>query len=120
MAPTRRALGWINGFLLVCATIASAQTAPSAPAPLSPTSGASVQIPFAISWSSVSDPAGIVAYNWQVSASSNFSPVSLQDSTSGQTQATVSGLANGTYFWRVQAINASFVQGAWSAVRSFT
>jgi hypothetical protein len=68
----------------------------------------------------VNDPAGIVAYNWQVSSSSTFSPVVLQNSTSGQTQATVSGLGNGTYFWRVQAVNGSFVQGAWSAARSFT
>src|SRR5918993_3168166 len=120
MTQTQRALGWITGFFVVCATVASAQTAPSAPAPLSPTSGASVQIPFAISWSSVSDPAGIVAYNWQVSTSSSFSPVVLQNSTSGQTQATVSGLETGTYFWRVQAVNGSFVQGAWLTVRSFT
>jgi hypothetical protein len=122
MTNTRRALGWINGFLVVCATTASAQTAPSAPTLLSPSSGSSVQIPFAISWSSVSDPAGIVAYNWQVSPSSSFSPIVLQDSTHGQTQATVSGLGTGTgtYFWRVQAVNGSFVQGAWSAARSFT
>ena len=120
MTRTRRALGWINGFLVVCATTASAQAAPSAPGLLSPASGASVQIPFAISWSSVSDPAGIVAYNWQVSTSSSFSPVVLQDSTNGQRQATVSGLGTGTYFWRVQAVNGSLVQGAWSAVRSFT
>ena len=99
---------------------ARAQSAPPSPALLSPASGASVQIPFGISWSSVSDPAGVIAYNWQVSSSSSFSPVVLQDSTSGQTQATVSGLGTGTYFWRVQAVNGSFVQGAWSAVRSFT
>ena len=120
MTKTFRTLGWINVVLVALATTGRAQTAPSAPALLSPASGASVQIPFAISWSSVSDPAGIVAYNWQVSASSSFSPVILQNSTSGETQATVSGLATGTYFWRVQAVNGSFVQGAWSAARTFT
>jgi hypothetical protein len=120
MTKTRRIFGCINLLLLVCAATAPAQTAPPSPALLSPASGASVQVPFGISWSSVSDPAGIVAYNWQVSSSSSFSPVVLQDSTSGQTQATVSGLANGTYFWRVQAVNGSFVQGAWSTPRSFT
>jgi len=113
-------LVWVNVFLATLVTTAQAQTTPSAPLLLSPTSGASVQIPFAISWSSVNDPAGIVAYNWQVSSSSSFSPVVLQNSTSGQTQDTVSGLATGTYFWRVQAVNGSFVQGAWSAARSFT
>jgi len=120
MTKTLRSLGRINLLLLVLASTARVQAAPSAPALLSPGSSASVQIPFAISWSSVSDPAGIVAYNWQVSSSSNFSPVVLQNSTSGETQATVSGLAAGTYFWRVQAVNGSFVQGAWSAARSFT
>src|SRR2546423_6458554 len=38
----------------------------------------------------------------------------------GPTQDTVSGLANGTYFWRVQAVNSALVQGAWSQARSFT
>src|SRR5690349_6788014 len=105
MTRTLRALGWINGFLVLWTTTATLQAVPSAPTPLSPASGASGQIPFAISWSSVSDPAGIVAYNWQVSTSSSFSPVVLQNSTTGQTQATVSGLGAGTYFWRVQAVN---------------
>ncbi|PYQ73843.1 MAG: hypothetical protein DMG01_21870, partial [Acidobacteria bacterium] len=80
-----------------------------------------MQEPFTISWSSVSDPSGIVAYNWQVSSSSSFTPVILQNSTNGQTTAaTVSGLANGTYFWRVQAVNGAFEQSAWSAARSFS
>jgi len=38
----------------------------------------------------------------------------------GPTQDTVSGLGNGTYFWRVQSVNSNFVQSAWSAARSFT
>ncbi|MCU1334336.1 MAG: hypothetical protein JWM08_3328, partial [Candidatus Angelobacter sp.] len=37
----------------------------------------------------------------------------------GITQDTVSGLPNGTYFWRVQAVSGAFVKGAWSAARSF-
>ena len=94
---------------------------PPAPAQLAPAAGASVQEPFTISWSSVSDPSGIVAYNWQVSSSSSFTPVVLQNSTNGQTTAgTVSGLANGTYFWRVQAVSGAFEQSAWSAARSFS
>src|SRR3954470_15805830 len=93
---------------------------PAAPAPLAPGNGASVTVPFTISWSAVSDPSGIIAYNWQVSPSSSFSPVVLQNSTMGPLQDTVSGLANGTYFWRVQAVNSAFVQGAWSQPRSFT
>lgn len=94
--------------------------APPAPSPLSPADGAEVTAPFTISWTAVSDPSGIVAYNWQVSSSSAFTSVLLQNSTGGATQDTVNGLANGTYFWRVQAVNGAFVQGAWSVPRSFT
>jgi len=93
---------------------------PAAPVPTAPTTGASVTVPFTLSWSAVSDPSGIVAYNWQISPSSSFSPVVEQNSTSGQTQDTAFGLANGSYFWRVQAVNGNFVQGAWSTPQSFT
>ena len=104
----------------LAAAPAAVAVPPPAPALLGPASGAQVVTPLTLSWSAVSDPSGIVAYNWQVSPSSTFSPVVQQDSTSGQTQDTVSGLANGTYFWRVQAVNGAFEQGAWSPARSFT
>src|SRR4029077_20609393 len=117
---TQQCFASLAVFALVCASSVRVSAAPAAPGPVAPASGASVQEPFALSWSSVSDPSGIVAYDWQVSASSSFSAVILQDSTSGQTTDTVSGLANGTYFWRVQAVNGAFEQGAWSAARPFT
>jgi hypothetical protein len=110
-------------FALIIALLSSAVVAaagPSAPNPTAPLNGAQVTVPFTISWSAVSDPSGIIAYNWQISPASSFSPVTRQDSTSGQTQATISGLANGTYFWRVQAVNGAFQQGAWSTTASFT
>ena len=105
---------------LLAATPAAWATPPPAPVALGPASGAQVVVPFTLSWSAVSDPSGIVAYNWQVSPSSTFSPVIQQNSTSGQTGDSVSGLANGTYSWRVQAVNGAFEQGAWSQARSFT
>jgi hypothetical protein len=92
---------------------------PPAPSPVSPADGAGVTEPFTISWTAVSDPTGIIAYNWQVSSSSAFTSLLLQNSTSGETQASVSGLADGTYFWRVQGVNGAFEQGAWSQPRSF-
>src|SRR2546426_44421 len=109
-------------FVLVLCVAAGGRAAaavPPAPTPLAPAFGANVLVPFTISWSAVSDPSGIVAYNWQVSSSSTFTPVILQNSTNGATQDIVSGLANGTYFWRVQAVNGAFVQGAWSPAQSF-
>jgi hypothetical protein len=107
--------------LLALATGGSAIAAPTAPTPLAPADAASVTLPFTISWSASSDPSGITAYNWQVSATSSFANIVRQNSvTAPATQDTVSGLANGTYFWRVQAVSNSFVQGPWSATRSFT
>jgi len=107
--------------LILCVTAGRAvAAAPPAPSAVSPADGAAVTQPFTISWTAVSDPSGIVAYNWQVSSSSAFTSSLLQNSTSGATQASVSGLADGTYFWRVQAVNGAFEQGAWSQPRSFT
>jgi hypothetical protein len=62
----------------------------------------------------------IVAHNWQISTTTSFAQRVAIDSTMGETQDTVSGLANGTYFWRVQAVNNQFQQGPWSAPQSFT
>lgn len=94
-----------------------------APTPTAPAAGASVTVPFTIAWLPVSDPSGIAGYNWQVSGTSTFSAatVIMQDSTAGTaTSDTVSGLPNGSYFWRVQAATGSGAQGAWSTPRSFT
>src|SRR5712692_3219774 len=98
----------------------AAAAVPAAPSPIAPAAGASVTSPLSISWSAVTDPSGIIAYNWQVSASSTFCTVVAQNSTMGPTQDTVSGLTNGTYFWRVQAVNGAFVQGTWSQAWSFS
>jgi hypothetical protein len=106
--------------LYVTAGGSAVAAVPPAPSPISPADGASVTEPFTISWTAVSDPSGIIAYNWQVSSSATFTKVILQNSTNGDTQDLVSGLANGTYFWRVQAANGAFEQGAWSQPRSFT
>lgn len=106
-------------FFLFMPRMAKAAT-PPAPSLLSPASGATLSAPLTISWSAVTDPSGIIAYNWQVSTSSTFSIITTNNSTMGATQDTVSGLGNGTYFWRVQSVNGNFVQSAWSAARSFT
>jgi hypothetical protein len=109
--------------VLAGATVAAAPAmaaGPAAPAPLAPGAGASVTTPLTLSWSAVTDPSGILGYNWEISSSSAFSSVVTQDSTNPDvTQQTVGGLINGTYYWRVQAVSGAFVQGAWSATRSF-
>jgi hypothetical protein len=115
-----RAVNLLLAVILVLGTSYSAFAAVAVPNPLSPASGASLQSPLTISWSAVTDPSGILGYNWQVSTSSTFPTIALQNSTNvGITQDTVSGLPNGTYFWRVQAVSGAFVKSAWSAARSF-
>src|ERR1044071_965259 len=114
----------VVNLLLACALIfagvSTAFAAVAVPNPLSPASGSNLTSPLTISWSAVTDPSGILGYNWQVSTSSTFPTVALQNSTNvGITQDTVSGLPNGTYFWRVQAVSGAFVKSAWSAARSF-
>jgi hypothetical protein len=105
-------------WILFAAASAFAAT-PAAPSLIAPASGAGTTSPFTISWSAVSDPSGIAGYNWQLSASSSFATIVQQNSTNGTfTQDTVSGLPNGTYFWRVQAVNGSLVKSVWSASRS--
>src|SRR5207245_10547908 len=109
-------------FVLVLGVAAGGRAAaavPPAPTPLAPAFGANVLVPFTIPWSAVSDSSGIVAYNWQVSSSSTFTPVILQNSTNGATQDIVSGLANGPYVWRVQAVNGGIVQGEGWPAHSF-
>lgn len=92
-------------------------TGPAAPTLVSPASGAGVTTPFSISWSQVLDPAAINGgYNWQISASSTFSPLAQNNSTApNTTQATISGLANGTYFWRVQAVDSQLNSSSFSS-----
>jgi hypothetical protein len=89
---------------------AGAQTAPPAPSLVAPANGAAVVQPVAIQWSAVVDPDGpIGSYTWQVGTTSTFTVViasGFTDNRNGDpvpTQDRVSGLPNGTYFWRVKA-----------------
>jgi hypothetical protein len=118
----RRSCGLVAVTLLVVTLVGVQRVAAAPPAPslVSPAAGASVVVPLTISWTGVTDPSGIVGYNWFVSPSSTFSTVIQLGSTNGATQATISGLANGTYFWRVDAVSGAFQTGAFSATRSFT
>jgi hypothetical protein len=107
---------------LAAATAAGAATSsPPAPTPLAPANGASVTVPFTLSWSAVTDSAGVFAYNWQVSPAQSMNPIIAHNSPSApQTSDTVSGLANGTYFWQVQAVDNNIIVSPWSAPQSFT
>ena len=107
---------------LLCLAVPAApvSAAPAAPTPNSPTSGTQ---PITLSWSSVTDPSGIFGYRWEVSASSSFTTRVLtgfnDNSNPNPTQTVVSGLPNGTYFFRVQAENKALVNGPFSSPMSF-
>jgi len=120
MKMNKFATNLILALTLILCGAGCAFAAVAVPTPLSPAAGANLSSPLTISWSAVTDPSGILGYNWQVSTSATFPTVALQNSTNvGITQDTVSGLPNGTYFWRVQAVSGAFVKGAWSQPRSF-
>jgi hypothetical protein len=106
--------------LSIFAAGAAFAAGPPAPTLLSPAAGVTLQQPFVETWSAVTDAAGVFAYNWQVSPNSGFTIIVAQGSATGVTQATISGLLAGTYFFRVQGADNSFAQGAWSASRTFT
>jgi hypothetical protein len=104
---------------------AQSPSPPPAPTLLDPPSGASVVQPVTLRWTAVSDPNGpIFSYTWQLGTTSSFTTIvasGFTDISQGDpppTQARLSGVANGTYFWRVRASGA--VDSAWSAVRTLT
>jgi hypothetical protein len=108
--------------------------APPAPTLVSPASGASLVQPITLDWNAVSNPNGpIGSYTWQVGTTSAFTKIIASGFTDmgphpsvpTPTADKVSGLPNGTHFWRVKATQLvggaqGSVDSAWSAVRSFT
>lgn len=99
----------------------AAGAAPRAPVPITPANGAVVQSMPAFGWTPV---AGAADYQFQISADSGFnSPVlgaGKDDFRTKNTRATVVETApNGTYWWRVRAINKAGTPSPWSPGRSF-
>lgn len=111
-----------------------AQNAPPAPVLVGPTSGASLVQPVTLDWNPVSAPGGpIGSYTWQVGKTSGFTTIVASGFTNMDSDPSVptptadklSGLPNGTYFWRVKATQLvggaqGSIDSPWSAVRSFT
>jgi hypothetical protein len=105
---------------------------PLAPVLVSPANGASVVQPITLDWNPVSAAGGpIGSYTWQVGTTSGFATVIASGFTNMDSDPSVptptadkvSGLPNGTYFWRVKAKQLGPngpVDSPWSAVQSFT
>lgn len=118
-----RALGTLVALLAASLSVVwSAESAtavpPAAPALVAPADGASVTVPFTISWAEVSGAGG---YHWQLSRSSTFDTVVEHNDRllpgAATTDAVISGLPDGTWFWRVQAVSRELEVGAWSGPR---
>src|SRR5262245_17897291 len=113
---------WGDAFVVKLATDASTSTPPStpptpaAPALLSPAVGESVPQPFTFDWS---DVVGAASYTLQVDTASDFAAPLVRNESLVASNFTTNGIAAGTYFWRVRAVNVAGVAGAWSATRSF-
>jgi hypothetical protein len=105
---------------------------PPAPVLVSPANGASLVQPITLDWNPVSAPGGpIGSYTWQVGTTSGFTTVIASGFTNMDSDPSVptptadkvSGLPNGTYFWRVKATQLGpngGVDSPWSTVQSFT
>jgi photosystem II stability/assembly factor-like uncharacterized protein len=97
-------------------TTASLPPPPAAPVLASPASGSASQpTALTLSWNASS---GATSYHLQVSTSSSFSPLTVDQTALTGTSYSVSGLANSTtYYWRASAANsggASAYSSAWT------
>ena len=105
---------------------------PPAPVLVSPANGASLVQAITLDWDPVSAPGGpIGSYTWQVGTTSGFTTVIASGFTNMDSDPSIptrtadklSGLPNGTYFWRVKCTQLGQnggVDSPWSTVRSFT
>ncbi len=105
---------------------------PPAPILVAPASGASLVQPILLDWNAVLDPGGpIGSYTWQVGTTTAFTTIIASGFTNmdsdpnvpTSTEDKLSGLPNGTYFWRVKATQLTpngGVDSVWSLVRTLT
>lgn len=91
---------------------------PVTPTVVSPANASSSQpVNLTLTWNASPNA---ITYNLQVSTTSNFSTLLLNDSGLSGTSKALSGLSQGTtYFWRISATNVSGTS-QWSAVNSFS
>ncbi len=85
-------------------------TGPSAPVIIGPADGDTVtnQMP-AFKWEAASDPSGILSYHLDINGTVDTISADKTEFTSG------SALANGTYTWKLRAIDKDSNTGSWTA-----
>ncbi len=106
---------WSDGYTFTIDT-----TPPSPPQLLSPSNGEYLSSSPQLMWNESTDMyAGVDHYEIQVSTTSDFSNIVVEDSTLS-TSYTLPQLADGTYYWRVRAVDSVGNIGTWSDVFSFS
>ena len=106
-------------------TISPPFSVPAAPSPVAPSPGAHVVDPVSLSWQPPATPRG-VSFRWQLSTRRSFASVVLTATVGPKTTSTtLSGLASGTYYWRVQSVRFPPepyfpLFGQWTAGQSLT
>ncbi|MBL0347245.1 SusE domain-containing protein [Candidatus Villigracilis affinis] len=92
---------------------------PLAPLPLTPTDDETLDAATSptFSWEAVSNGD---TYQIQVDDTEDFSTPAFDDTAETTTRELPEPLTDGTYFWRVRAMNVYGVEGAWSEVQTFT
>ncbi|MFO7652051.1 MAG: hypothetical protein R6X13_12020 [bacterium] len=105
--------------LLGCAAILGCNRpleGPDAPWPLAPADGTGSHASPLLVWT---EPGGAETYQVQVALGASFTETVL-DTTVADTSVQTALSADGSYYWRVRAVGADAVWGAWSAVWRFS
>ncbi len=91
---------------------------PTTPSPISPTTdrfGIMGGQPVTFTWTAAKDDSGSVAYTMEVADNLNFFPLMPGMRRSGVTETSVTmNIEPGTYYWRVQSVDASGNKSKWS------
>jgi hypothetical protein len=117
-------------FVIVWNTTCPGPVVPSpvpTPSPVSPTNGSATTTAgqTSASWTSVTDTAGGITYVFQVAhdsathADGSFTNAIYNSSALATTTISTVGTTDGTYYWHVQATDASGAMSAWSTTQMF-
>ncbi|HEY3764546.1 MAG TPA: hypothetical protein VGL44_05270 [Gaiellales bacterium] len=107
----------VSALLALLVFVAPSYAALAAPALTGPAQNATANGLPEFTWSAVS---GADHYVFQLGGSTGFNPSQYATSTRNTRLALPTRIVNGTYTWRVAAVTAAGLQGAWSAMRTFT
>lgn len=93
---------------------------PSVPVLVSPSNGATVPTSIvALDWLESTDNTGVASYEVEVDSSSAFTAPLVFSAAPAASEAQTPPLANGTYYWRVRAVDLFGNKSGWSGIWTF-